>query len=240
MSKTSEALIQAAQKLVQGLSSLSFSEPVHTVYNPLEYAWDAHRQYLERFATGPKKIFFLGMNPGPWGMAQTGIPFGEIQAVREFLKIDAKIDKPRIEHPKRPIQGLACTRSEVSGKRMWGLFQQRFGTPKAFFADHFVANYCPLVFMDPGARNVTPDKLPAREMGPLAEHCDTHLQEIIGVLKPEYLVGVGQFAEQCLLRVAKRFGEQTDGAVRVRPVKILQSSIPAQLLQPPIGAGLRW
>lgn len=204
MKKTSEAVIEIAQKMVQGLRKLKFSEPVHTVYNPLEYAWPAHEQYLERFATGPKRVLFLGMNPGPWGMAQTGVPFGEIQAVRDFLKIDAKIGKPRTEHPKRPIEGLGCSRSEVSGRRMWGLFQERFGTPKAFFAEHFVANYCPLVFMDEGARNLTPDKLPAREMSPLSEHCDRHLTELIRILEPRFLVGVGQFAEECLRRVCKR------------------------------------
>lgn len=220
MSKTSEALIGAAERLVGGLSGLSFSEPVHTVYNPLEYAWQAHRQYLERFGTGKKKVLFLGMNPGPWGMAQTGVPFGEIQAVREFLKIDAKIGKPEPEHPKRPIQGLECSRSEVSGRRMWGLFRERFGTPKAFFAEHFVANYCPLVFMDQGARNLTPDKLPSREMGPLSEHCDRHLAEIIGILRPKYLVGVGQFAEECLRRVYGRVGGETGGQLKIEGVKI--------------------
>lgn len=212
LSKTSEAVIRIAENLVQGLRSLRFSEPVHTVYNPLEYAWPAHRLYLERFATGPKKVLFLGMNPGPWGMAQTGVPFGEIQAVREFLKIDAKIGKPDPEHPKRPIQGLECKRSEVSGKRMWGLFEQRFGTSKAFFAEHFVANYCPLVFMDQGARNLTPDKLPAREMSQLAQECDRHLEELIRILKPVYLVGVGQFAEQCLRRVAALEGSGLAGS----------------------------
>lgn len=211
MSKTSDAVVQAAEKLVKGLRGLKFSSPIDTVYNPLEYAWEAHKQYLERFATGPKRVLFLGMNPGPWGMAQTGVPFGEIQAVRDFLKIQATIGKPDPEHPKRPIEGLACSRSEVSGRRMWGLFQSRFGTPKAFFSEHFVANYCPLVFMDSGARNLTPDKLPARESGPLSKHCDTHLESLIRILKPEFLVGVGQFAEQCLTRVVKNSGIHPEG-----------------------------
>lgn len=222
LSKTSEAVVQAAQNLVQGLSVLAFGEPVHTVYNPLEYAWEAHRQYLDRFATGPKKVLFLGMNPGPWGMAQSGVPFGEIQAVREFLKIDAKIGKPPSEHPKRPILGLDCKRSEVSGKRMWGLFQERFGTPKEFFAEHFVANYCPLVFMDSGARNLTPDKLPAQQTAVMFQRCDEHLATLIGILKPKYLVGVGQFAEHCLLRVSKSGGFAQKSTSGAEPVKILR------------------
>jgi single-strand selective monofunctional uracil DNA glycosylase len=222
LTKTAEALIEIAQKLVQDLRGLKFSEPVYSVYNPLEYAWPAHEQYLKRFATGPKRVLFLGMNPGPWGMAQTGVPFGEVQAVREFLKIDAKIGKPAQEHPKRPIEGFGCTRSEVSGKRMWGLFQERFGTPKSFFSQHFVTNYCPLVFMDQGARNLTPDKLPAREMGPLSEHCDRHLAEMIRILKPVFLVGVGQFAEVCLTRVCKSYRIRLGDGSGEKGVKILR------------------
>jgi single-strand selective monofunctional uracil DNA glycosylase len=222
LSRTSQALVQAARKLVEGLSALKFSEPVHTVYNPLEYAWQAHRQYLDRFAAGPKKVLFLGMNPGPWGMAQTGVPFGEIQAVREFLQIDAKIGKPQQEHPKRPIHGLDCQRSEVSGKRMWGLFQERFGTPSAFFAEHFVANYCPLVFMDSGARNLTPDKLPSLQSRTMFQQCDEHLVTLIKILQPTYLVGVGQFAQACLQRVSRQTGSLDPAAGEGGSVKILR------------------
>ena len=206
LTKTSDAVIEAAVDLTQRLGGLEFSEPVHTVYNPLEYAWEAHRSYLQMYARGPKKVLFLGMNPGPWGMAQTGVPFGEIEAVRGFLKIKGTIGKPPLEHPKRPIQGFACTRSEVSGRRMWGLFQERFGSPESFFAEHFVVNYCPLVFMDSGARNLTPDKLPAGQTEQMSGYCDEHLERLIRILRPETLVGVGQFAEQCFVRVAKRAG----------------------------------
>jgi single-strand selective monofunctional uracil DNA glycosylase len=137
-------------------------------------------------------------------MAQTGIPFGEVAAVREWLKIEAPVGRPDPEHPRRPIQGLACTRSEVSGKRLWGLFAALAGTPEAFFQDQFVANFCPLVFMDAQGRNVTPDKLPAAEAAPLREACDRHLVRILEILRPKTLVGVGQFAESCLLRAAEQ------------------------------------
>ena len=36
-----------------------------------------------------KRVVFLGMNPGPFGMAQVGVPFGEVAAVRDWLRIDA-------------------------------------------------------------------------------------------------------------------------------------------------------
>ena len=121
------------KKLSADLSALTFSEPVTHVYNPLEYAWAPHKKYLERYGAGTKEILMLGMNPGPWGMAQTGVPFGEIAAARDWLKCEATVKKPAGEHPKRPIEGYACTRSEVSGARLWGWAKDAFKTPDKFF-----------------------------------------------------------------------------------------------------------
>jgi single-strand selective monofunctional uracil DNA glycosylase len=152
--------------------------------------------YLRKFGGSRKRVVFLGMNPGPFGMAQTGVPFGEVNVVRDWLKIDAKISKPELEHPKRAILGLECNRSEVSGFRLWGLFAKKFGTAEKFFAEHFVANYCPLVFMEGSGCNRTPDKLPAAEAQKLHAACDQHLRRVIEVLQPEWLIGVGDFAEK--------------------------------------------
>lgn len=188
-------LLQAAGRLAREADELRFAAPVAEVYNPLDYAWAAHSAYLRRFAASPKRVVFLGMNPGPWGMAQTGVPFGEIAAVRDWMGISAEVERPAREHPKRPIEGFACTRSEVSGRRLWGLMAERFASPEAFFADHFVANYCPLVFMEETGRNRTPDKLPRSERDPLFAACDAHLRSVVETLRPAYLVGVGKFAE---------------------------------------------
>lgn len=176
--------------------SLSFSPPVQAVYNPLVYAAASYKMYLELAAASPKKVIFLGMNPGPYGMTQTGVPFGEIAAVRDWLGINAEVDKPDRQHPKRPIQGFACTKSEVSGRRLWGLFRERFKTPADFFREHFVANYCPLVFMDQGGANITPDKLPASEAAALFQRCDHALADTISALKPQWVIGVGGFAKK--------------------------------------------
>lgn len=194
MSARSDALVAAARRLSSALAPMQFAPPVSHVYNPLEYAWAPHEAYLRRYGEGRRRIVFLGMNPGPFGMVQTGVPFGEIEAVRGWMGIDAPVERPVGENPKRPIEGFACARSEVSGRRLWGLFAQRFGSPEVFFADHFVANYCPLAFFDHG-RNLTPDKLPAHETAPLESACDAHLREMVAVLEPEWLVGVGGFAE---------------------------------------------
>lgn len=200
---TAAPIIAAAEKLRDAVGSLEFGEPVSHVYSPLDYAWEPHRLYLERFGVGQKRVLFLGMNPGPFGMAQTGVPFGEIAAVRDWMGIKAPVGAPENPHPKRPIEGFACERSEVSGRRLWGLFGERFATAEAFFEEHFVVNYCPLVFMEDTGRNRTPDKLPAAEREPLYAACDEHLASTIAIMEPEWLVGVGGFARTCLERVGR-------------------------------------
>jgi len=189
-------LIETADRLCRDLVPLRFKAPVAYVYNPLVYARAAHEQYLTRYGEGRRKVVLLGMNPGPWGMVQTGVPFGEVNLVRDWLKIDARIDKPKREHPKRPVDGLACTRSEVSGARLWGWARDTFKTPKRFFSRFFVANYCPLAFLEETGRNFTPDKLPSSVRAKLEEVCDAALRRTIEHFEPEWVIGVGKFAER--------------------------------------------
>jgi single-strand selective monofunctional uracil DNA glycosylase len=193
--RTPSRLVDIARQLADEASTLEFGPPVTHVYNPLEYAWNAHSQYLERYGSGPKKVLFLGMNPGPWGMAQTGVPFGEVGAARDWLGIDAHIGRPESEHPKRAVEGLDCTRSEVSGARLWGWARDTFGTPERFFAQFLIANYCPLAFLEESGRNRTPDKLPAAEKAPLLAICDRALRRTVEFLQPGLVIGVGTFAE---------------------------------------------
>lgn len=195
MPSISDQLLAAADELRAALRPLPFAAPVTHVYNPLDYAWRAHSTYVRKFGGSRKRVLFLGMNPGPFGMAQTGVPFGEIPAVRDWMRIFEAVDRPAREHPKRPIQGFACQRSEVSGRRLWGWARDTFGTADAFFRDHYVVNYCPLVWMGETGANLTPDKLPSAAMAPVERACDAHLTKVIALLEPEWLVGVGGFAE---------------------------------------------
>src|SRR6478736_2557171 len=190
----SSQLIAAARELSTQVERLKFKPPVTYVYNPLDYAWAAHEEYLRRFGNSRKLIVFLGMNPGPFGMAQVGVPFGEVAAVRDWMGINAPVGKPKHEHPKRPVLGFDCLRSEVSGRRLWGLFAERFGEAERFFADHFAVNYCPLAFLSETGSNLTPDKLPATEQEKLFAACDEHLRHVLEILQPEWLIGVGGFA----------------------------------------------
>ncbi len=194
-----------AQELIQELSSLQFSDPVTHTYNPLEYAWEPHFQYLIRYGASKKHVLFLGMNPGPWGMSQTGIPFGEIPAVRDWMGISTSVGKPVNEHPKRLVEGFECTRSEVSGRRLWGLFAKRYPKAEEFFGDHFVTNFCPLVWMSKTGRNITPDKLPKAESAPVDTICRKHLARTIKLLEPKFLIGIGAFAEKQFKATVKEF-----------------------------------
>ncbi len=202
---TCRRLIDAAQTLIRELKPLRFADPVKYVYLSTEYAWDRHRDYLEKFGSGRKKTLMLGMNPGPWGMAQTGVPFGEISLVRDWMGISGSVEKPENEHPKRPVLGFDCTRSEVSGKRLWGLFSEKFPEAEDFFRDHFVSNYCPLVWMGETGKNITPDKLPKAEMHPVEMACRKHLAAVIDTMEPEWLIGVGAYAEKKLIETVKEY-----------------------------------
>jgi len=205
------ALVEASRALATALGALTFGEPVRYVYNPLIYARRPWEAYLGRYANGPKRVVFVGMNPGPWGMAQTGVPFGEVGSVRSWLGIQEPVDRPPEEHPRRPVEGFAVTRSEASGLRLWGLMRGRFGTPEAFFAGHFVANYCPLLFLDGDGRNLTPDKLPKRDREKLFPPCDEHLSRVTEVLEPEWLIGIGRFTESRVRGLCESGGDGTEG-----------------------------
>ncbi len=200
------ALLTAAKLLSDACDAMRFAEPVTHVYNPLGYAWTPFEQYVRRYGDDRKRVVFLGMNPGPYGMMQTGVPFGEVAAVRDWMKISCEIPAPKLEHPKRRIEGFACQRSEVSGRRVWGWAAERFGSAEQFFADNFVLNYCPLVFLESSGRNFTPDKLPKSEARGLEAICDAHLAENLRALAPQWAVGIGAFAAKRLQLVIAASG----------------------------------
>jgi single-strand selective monofunctional uracil DNA glycosylase len=187
-------LVNASRALSRATSKLEFAGPVTHVYNPLQYARRPHELYLSRFGSGTKDVVLVGMNPGPFGMGQTGVPFGDVGFVRDWMGIEAPVDRPAAEHPKRPVLGFDCERSEVSGSRLWGWARNRFGTPEVFFSRFFVLNYCPLLFVESTGRNRTPDKLAADERAALLPVCDLALRDAVELLSPKLVVGVGAWA----------------------------------------------
>jgi single-strand selective monofunctional uracil DNA glycosylase len=211
------ALVEVSRQLSDAVDALRFGPPVTHVYNPLSYARRPHEAYLTRYGCRSRRVLLVGMNPGPFGMAQTGVPFGDVAMVRDFLGIEARVDTPRREHPMRAILGFECTRPEVSGTRLWGWARDRFGSAEAFFRKFFVMNYCPLVFMEAPARNRTPDKLPLHERAPLFDACDEALRRIVSLIEPTIVVGVGGFAERRAREALPGFAGTIGGMLHPSP-----------------------
>ncbi|XP_047369512.1 single-strand selective monofunctional uracil DNA glycosylase [Vespa velutina] len=191
-----EKLLLIEQELCQRLQTINFPSNVAYVYNPIIYAFEVHAMYVQTYCNGPKKILFLGMNPGPWGMSQTGVPFGEISMVRDWLKLHGFIGKPPREQPDRKVTGFDCKRSEISGKRLWGLFKEMCGSPQNLFKHSYIHNYCPIALMDRKGRNITPAELKGEEQKLIHELCDQALSKIIKLLDIKIIVGIGRFAEK--------------------------------------------
>lgn len=198
--------LEAEKRLCQHLKMISFGEPVSHIYNPLVYAFETHLKFLKTFCTSHKTVLFLAMNPGPFGMSQNGVPFGEVSAVRDWFRISGNVQKPAREHPKRCITGLDCHRSEVSGSRFWGFFRKVCGTPEVFFRHCFVHNLCPLAFMSPTGRNITPPELRAEQRNALNQACDMALVETLNILHVKIIVCVGKFVESRVQSVLKNQG----------------------------------
>jgi single-strand selective monofunctional uracil DNA glycosylase len=190
-----DRILAGERRLTRALAGLRFAAPVTHVYNPLEYAHRPHAVYVRRYAHAPLSVLYFGMNPGPFGMAQTGVPFGEVAHVRDWLGIEEPVEKPLREHPKRPVEGFACRRSEISGARLWGAIRAHYEKPERFLRNAFIANYCPLVFMEASGKNRTPDQLPAHEREPLFRACDEQLRRLVALLQPTHVIGIGRFAE---------------------------------------------
>ncbi len=199
-------LITAGGLLADELRPLRFSDPVSHTYLTVDYAAEGYEGYLRKFGNSKKRVLMLGMNPGPYGMAQTGVPFGEVAVVRDWMGLNPKIEKPANEHPKRPIKGMDCPRSEVSGRRLWGLFSEKFPRAEDFFRDHLAINFCPLIWMKDTGANLTPDKIKAAEMVAVDTACQKHLRRLIELLEPEYLIGVGAYAEKKMALAKEELG----------------------------------
>lgn len=182
--------------------------------NPLNYAWSHHEQYLHKWGNRCGHTLLLGMNPGPWGMAQTGVPFGATEVAQSFLQIEArKLQTPANAHPKRPIEGMALERQEISGTRLWNLMESHFGTAEHTFDNIFVVNHCPLLLLGETGKNLTPNNLPAALMTPLLKACDEHLLDVIDIMGITRVIGVGKYAEQ-RARMALGAGKSGSGTSR--------------------------
>lgn len=188
---------EISKQLVEELRGTEFDAPITHAYQPLEYAWKPYEEYLRRFGTDrPRQVLMVGMNPGPWGMAQVGVPFGAVELVRDWMGIEAEVGEPENVHPKRPVEGFECDRNEVSGSRLWGWARDRFGAAEKFFERFMVHNYCPLLVLDEGGKNRTPPRLRKAERQQVLPPCDRALRGMVDYYRPDWVVGIGNYAER--------------------------------------------
>lgn len=209
-----KSLVDAAKKLHSACSNLKdeLGPPLSFTYEPLDYAWQVHEQYLTKYGDMGAKTVLLGMNPGPWGMGQTGVPFGDVSKVSDYLHLAGEVGSPTETHPKRPVHGLDCTRGEVSGTRLWSIIEEIYGDADSAHERLFVVNHCPLLMFDEEARNLTPDKLRGDSAKRLLEVCDEHLREVVTALGAERVVGVGAYAKK---RAEIALGDLPEGKVTI-------------------------
>lgn len=187
------------------------TKPIAGVLNSHQYAFCPFGEYCNMFAPAGQQplALFVGMNPGPYGTAQNGIPFGCSSFVNNWMgitqgtagsaavkgtELKEGIDGHGFEYCPA-VLGLRCKKEEVSGKRLWGWAQSVVGGGKAeaFFRHAFVYTYCPLAFFAGGA-NVPLADLPVAERRTIEEHCDQALLALVLEMKPVYVIGVGNYA----------------------------------------------
>ena len=194
-------LLEAAKHLSEQcnkkIPALLKHKDVAHVTNPLDYAWELHEQFIRKWGGFGAKTLLLGMNPGPYGMAQTGVPFGATKMATDVLRIEpVELQTPAGAHPKRPIQGLSMERQEVSGTRFWTFMVDHYGSIEATFSNIFVVNHCPLLILGETGRNITPVDIPKSTINPILDLCDQHLKSVVNIMGIERIIGVGNYAKK--------------------------------------------
>ena len=196
-----KAVLEAAETLRDATNELSEKllkdcKQIDWIYNPLDYAWNPHKEWIQRFAGNGAKTLLVGMNPRH-GMGNTGVPFGCPEQVREFLSITGlKVNQPPRIHPKRTVYGLECPKPEVSGRRIWSSLAEHFGTPEEVSREIYIVNHCPLWMFNEAGQNITPDKLTGKAAGELKTICDQHLRTVVSVMGINRVIGVGRYAQK--------------------------------------------
>ena len=192
-----DAALRLSEACNRGKNRILKHKSVAHVTNPLDYAWEFHQQFIDKWSELGATTLLLGMNPGPYGMAQTGVPFGATAMARDILQIEERdVQTPLGAHPKRPIEGLTMERQEVSGTRFWSMLYDHYGSSEAIFSNIFVVNHCPLLILGETGRNVTPVDLPKSTIEPVLKACDRHLKSVVDIMEIETVIGVGNYAKK--------------------------------------------
>ncbi|XP_016837104.2 single-strand selective monofunctional uracil DNA glycosylase [Nasonia vitripennis] len=227
-----DKLLGLENKLSKKIQTLLPRFKQYIVYNPLEYAAQVHATYVNSYCKSSKKILIIGENPGPWGMCQTGVPFGEIDAVRDWLQISGPVGKPPEEHPKKLILGFDCHRREQSGKRLFGYFRELCGSADNFLKHTFLYNYCPITLLNrEGGKYVNLKELKKKDNEELFSACDDTLIDVIKLLGIELILAMGNFAEQRAKAALEKALDAGDNLLDVDSIRVLRVPHPSPMSQ---------
>lgn len=69
----SDDFLHIADELNIALEQFRLPSLVDCIYNPTIYARYTFEMYIRKYCNTKKHIMYFGMNPGPWGMSQTGV-----------------------------------------------------------------------------------------------------------------------------------------------------------------------
>ncbi len=203
-----DTVLEAAKVLRDSANQLSDAllkdcKQIDWIYNPLDYAWAPHQEWINRFSSNGAKTLLVGMNPGH-GMGNTGVPFGCPEQVRNFLGITGlDVKQPPKLHPKRTVYGLDCPKPEVSGRRIWSALAEHYGTPEDVSKQIYIVNHCPLWMFNDAGQNITPDKLTGGAAKKLKEICDHHLRTVVNEMGITKVIGVGRYAQRQAAEIFK-------------------------------------
>jgi single-strand selective monofunctional uracil DNA glycosylase len=137
------------------------------VLDPGRYGERWHHRFRRCYPVGPRPLLVFGLNPGPYGMAQTGVPFTDLKRLefhlprlwRELLAAREPVALPGLAPPSlRPF----LTRTfESSSVRVYKFLERAFGSAEQAFRRVAFVNPCPLLFIDRATgENRTPADLP--------------------------------------------------------------------------------
>jgi single-strand selective monofunctional uracil DNA glycosylase len=137
------------------------------VLNPGRYGERWHARFRRAYPMSPRPLLVFGLNPGPYGMAQTGVPFTDLKRLESALPglwKDLVASGEPVTRPGLAPPSLArhLTRTfESSSVRVYRFLERAYGRPELALREVVFVNPCPLLFIDPetGA-NRTPADLP--------------------------------------------------------------------------------
>ncbi len=136
------------------------------IWNPGLYGETWHARFRRLYRPGQHPLVVFGLNPGPYGMAQTGIPFTDIRRLVSALPdlaAELRGRGERVEPPGLAPPGLRpyLSRSfESSAVRVYRFLKKGWGGAERGWTEVVVANPCTLLFIDPAeGKNRTPADL---------------------------------------------------------------------------------